>query len=61
MDKIQFENRQEIRAIITALDLYITCDEKFSEREKKQAGMTQYKKETVQRLIDILDYMHMTW
>lgn len=49
MDKIIFQSRTEIGEIITALE------------EWQESHKTDSKKETVQKLINLLDVMHMEW
>lgn len=49
MDKIIFESRWEIEEVMSALE------------EWQKSHKSDSKKETVQKLINLLDVMHMEW
>ena len=49
MDQIQFESRYEIEEVVNALDTYL--EEHPQSRSKN----------TVQKMKDLLDIMHMEW
>ena len=49
MDKIVFESRREIEEVISALE------------EWQKSHKSDSKKETVQKLVSLLDVMHMEW
>ena len=49
LDKIVFESRREIEEVLSALD------------EWQDSHKSDSKKETVQKLVNLLDVMHMEW
>lgn len=49
MDQIQFESRSEIESVMAAINKYVEQNPK----EKRH--------ETITRLYDLLDVMHMEW
>lgn len=49
LDKIVFESRREIEEVLSALD------------EWQDSHKSDSKKETVRKLVNLLDVMHMEW
>ena len=49
LDKIVFESRREIEEVLSALN------------EWQDSHKSDSKKETVQKLVNLLDVMHMEW